>query len=333
MPRFATNAATIAFEPPDADMVFSSASPLLEVVRTPVASAIVPATPRRNVCPRAERRPDVPELPEVETIRRQLALTLPGRTVVDSWAFDHPKFTPASESVGGHIHEVRRRGKYLLIEITRPDGPHELIIHLGMTGQLRTEAAEPGGVGGGPRDPYDRARFELDDGTVLAYRDVRRFGRIAWTPRGHYDDHPTLAALGPEPFDHALDGAALWAALRGSRRAVKTQLLSQRPVAGVGNIYADEALWIARVRPAARTVTRPQAVRLLEAIRSVLSAGIEHGGTTLRDYVDAQGRSGENQHHLICYGRGGKPCIRCGEPLRHGVLDGRGTTWCRTCQR
>ncbi len=280
----------------------------------------------------------MPELPEVETIRRQLALTLPGRTVIDSWAFDHPKFTPATESVGGQIHEVRRRGKYLLMDIGRPDGAYELIIHLGMTGQLRTERAEPDGAeqdgaGHDRRDPYDRARFDLDDGTVLAFRDVRRFGRIAWTTSGNYDGQPTLAALGPEPFDDSFDAAAFWRALRTSRRAVKTQLLSQRPVAGVGNIYADEALWIAQIRPSSRSVTRPQAARLLDAIRSVLSAGIEHGGTTLRDYVDAQGQSGENQHHLLCYGRAGRPCLRCGEPLRHAVLDGRGTTWCRTCQR
>jgi formamidopyrimidine-DNA glycosylase len=114
---------------------------------------------------------------------------------------------------------------------------------------------------------------------------------------------------------------------------VKTQLLSQRPVAGVGNIYADEALWRAGVHPAARTVSRPQATRLHEAIRHVLAQGIDNGGTTLRDYVDADGGRGENQHALFCYGRQDEPCARCGALLRHTVLDARGTTWCPACQR
>jgi len=144
---------------------------------------------------------------------------------------------------------------------------------------------------------------------------------------------PTLAALGPEPFDDEFTGDALWASLRRSRRAVKTQLLSQRPVAGVGNIYADEALWLAEVHPAERRLSRVRATRLRDAIRTVLREGLDHGGTTLRDYVDAEGSRGSNQLHLRCYGRFGEPCERCGDLLRRSVVDGRGTTWCRTCQR
>ena len=173
----------------------------------------------------------------------------------------------------------------------------------------------------------------MDDGAALVFRDVRRFGRIAVVPRDDHSSLPTLAALGPEPFDDAFTAAALHRALNASRRAVKTQLLSQRPVAGVGNIYADEALWIARVHPAARRITRPQSARLVDAIRDVLDEGILHGGTTLRDYVDADGSQGSHQLHLRCYGRSGEPCERCGTVLRHVVLDARTTTWCPSCQR
>ena len=149
------------------------------------------------------------------------------------------------------------------------------------------------------------------------------------------DDHSsiaTLAGLGPEPLSSAFTAEGLHSALRASRRRVKTQLLSQRPVAGVGNIYADEALWQAMVHPAARRVTRQQAAELHGAIRRVLTAAVEHGGTTLRDYRDAEGGTGENQHHLDCYGRADEPCGRCGTALRSRVYDGRTSTFCPTCQ-
>ena len=142
-----------------------------------------------------------------------------------------------------------------------------------------------------------------------------------------------LAALGPEPFDPDFTAEHLWAGLRGGRSRVKTKLLGQRVVAGIGNIYADEALWHARVNPAARAVTRPAAERLRDAIVDVLRAGIDNGGTTLRDYRTVTGGQGSNQHHLSCYGRWGEPCIRCGTELRRRTIDGRTTTWCPTCQR
>jgi formamidopyrimidine-DNA glycosylase len=168
---------------------------------------------------------------------------------------------------------------------------------------------------------------------MLVFRDVRRFGRIAVVARGDHRSLPTLAGSGPEPLGDDFTPESLHRALGRSRRAVKTQLLSQRPVAGVGNIYADEALWLAGIDPTARSVSRPRAVALHAAIREVIAAGIRHGGTTLRDYVDADGSSGSNQHHLRCYGRAGEPCERCGELLRRRVVDARGTTWCPRCQR
>jgi len=265
----------------------------------------------------------VPELPEVETIRRQLAPLVVGRSLCEGWAFPHDKFTPALDAVGARVEAVDRRGKYLLLEL---DDDRDLIVHLGMTGSLRLRP--PGDRG----DAYVRAWWALDEpeGSVLEYRDVRRFGRLAVCRRGCYAG--TLAVQGPDALDPTLTGDDLWDALRRSRRAVKTQLLSQRPVAGVGNIYADEALWRAGVHPAARAVTREQATALLVAVRAVLHQAIGNGGTTLRDYRPVDGARGRNQGHLDVYGRAGEPCTRCGTALRSCVLDGRTTTWCPTCQ-
>ena len=266
----------------------------------------------------------VPELPEVETLRRQLRPELIGRTIVSGRAFSSAKFTQATDLVGVSITEVTRRGKYLLFEL---EDDRELIVHLGMTGQLRMEpsAAEP--------DQYERAAWLLDDDRRFVFRDVRRFGRIAVVDAGDYSSLPTLHHLGPEPFDRALTGAVLHAALRSSDRRIKTQLLSQRPIAGVGNIYADEAAWLAMVNPTWRRVTRPEAERLLDALRHVLADGIEHGGTTLRDYRTVDGGEGEHQRHLECYGRGGRPGSRCGTELVAKSIDARTTTWCPVCQR
>jgi formamidopyrimidine-DNA glycosylase len=267
-------------------------------------------------------RDHVPELPEVETIRRQVAGRVSGRRIVGVHAHESAKFAPARDAAGARIEEVRRRGKYLLFAL---DDGRELVTHLGMTGSLRL--APHGAV-----DPYVRARWHLDDGATLELRDVRRFGRIAVVPAGDYATLPTLAGQGPEPFDEELDADALWQAMRRSRARVKTQLLSQRPVAGVGNIYADEALWRAGVHPGRRTITRAEAGRLLDALRVVLRQGIDNGGTTLRDYRMFDGRSGSNQHVLACYGRSGEPCLRCGATLVRRTIDGRGTTLCRSCQ-
>ncbi len=265
----------------------------------------------------------MPELPEVETIRRQLDPLVRGRTVVAVDSHPAANFAAASEVVGALIEEVGRRGKYLIVSLA---DERELIVHLGMTGSLRVTPPDD------PGDRYVRARWELDSGGVLEFRDVRRFGRIAVVDSGDYRSLPTLARLGPEPLSPEFDGDVLWAGLKSSNRRVKTQLLSQRPVAGVGNIYADEALFRAGVNPALRRLTRAQAGRLALAIRTVLTEGIEHGGTTLRDYRTVSGEKGGHQFHLLCYGRAGEPCVRCGGELSGRVLDGRSTTWCRSCQ-
>ncbi len=264
----------------------------------------------------------VPELPEVETVRRGLEPVVVGRRIVEAWGHPSAKFASAPLAAGPQVEAVGRRGKYLLLDL---DDGQQLIVHLGMTGQLRLRPA-------GDPDPYVRAWWALDDGSVLELRDVRRFGRVAVVPAGEWGALPTLASQGPEPWDPALDDGGLWRNLRRSRAHVKTQLLSQRPIAGVGNIYADEALWRAGIHPARRTVTRAQAAHLLDELRAVLEQGIANGGTTLRDYRTVEGGEGRNQLELGCYGRAGLPCPRCGTELRRTVIDARGTSFCPTCQ-
>lgn len=264
----------------------------------------------------------MPELPEVETVRRGLEPLLRGRAFVAAGSHPSSKFSPATEAVGRSVEGIGRRGKYLLIGL---DDGRRLVIHLGMTGQLRVDPPNSAA------DPYDRAWWLLDDDRRFSFRDVRRFGRLAVVG----DDlaaMPTLAALGPEPFDAGFTAESLWRALRHSRTRVKTQLLGQRVVAGIGNIYADEALWRARIHPAARQVSRPAAARLHTAIVEVLTQGIENGGTTLRDYRTVDGGSGHNQHRLDCYGQAGEPCPRCATEMRRSVIDARGSTWCPACQ-
>lgn len=252
--------------------------------------------------------------------------------VADAWAFPSDKFTPALEAVGSTLGPMGRRGKYLLVPLRGSGGDRELVVHLGMTGRLFVEGD---GDHEGLQDPparHHRARFVLADGRRLVFDDVRRFGRIAVVPTGDHSALPTLAALGPEPWDEHFDAEHLRRSVNASTRAIKTQLLSQRVVAGVGNIYADEALWRAGIRPSARRLTRVEAERLRTAIVEVLTEGIDNGGTTLRDYRDATGRQGRNQERLVCYGRSGLPCLRCGTALRRSVIDARSTTWCPSCQ-
>ena len=264
----------------------------------------------------------MPELPEVETVRRQIEPLVVGRRITEAWGHPSAKFAAAPEASGATIASVGRRGKYLLLGL---DDARELIVHLGMTGQLRLRPAEV--------DPYVRAWWPLDDGAILELRDVRRFGRIGVVPVGEYVSLPTLAAQGPEPWDRRLDDGGLWRNLRRSKMRIKTQLLSQRPMAGVGNIYADEGLWRAGIHPARRSITKREAEGLLGGLRQVLEQGIANGGTTLRDYRTPHGDVGRHQFELECYGRAGEPCGRCGDELRRSLVDARGTTHCPQCQR
>ena len=262
----------------------------------------------------------MPELPEVESVRRQLDPELRGRRVLRVWTDRQRRFHAPERLAGHRVECVGRRGKFLVSPL---DGGLELVLHLGMTGSLHF----------GPADPYARARLALDDGRELVFRDPRRFGALAVVDAGAYDGVlPSLAALGPEPLSDDFDPERFAAALAATHAPVKPFLLSQRPVAGVGNIYADEALWLARVHPASRRVGRRRAYALHGAIREVLAAAIEREGTTFRDYRMVNGESGRNATFLAAYGRAGRPCPRCGTPLRRLVLGGRGTPFCPACQ-
>jgi formamidopyrimidine-DNA glycosylase len=295
----------------------------------------------------------MPELPEVETVRLMLEPQVRGRSIRGTWTFGTPKFEQAIDATGV-VGGIQRRGKYLLFDlapgtpvrtdIDRPNensgagitGVHtrELIVHLGMTGRLSVSAA---GVQDGypaARGPHVRAVWQLSDGAQLVYTDARRFGRIAVVDAGDYSGLAGLAHLGPEPWDERFTPASLRVAATSSQRALKTLLLGQRVVAGLGNIYADEALWLAGLSPRRRgRLSLEAANRLHESIRVVLAAGIDHGGTTLRDYRNPSGQKGNHQQHLNCYGRGGLPCLRCGRTLNRYELDGRSTTACPGCQR
>lgn len=277
----------------------------------------------------------MPELPEVETIRRQLAPALTGAVVVEAAGHPSAKFSGAARGVGARITAVRRRGKYLLVGTDRD---LELVIHLGMTGHLSVADDAPTTLDQSGTRPWRRAYWHLDDGRTLELHDQRRFGRVAVVPTGEYSTLGTLASLGPEPVrtpdvdSPPFTPAGLHRDLARTRRRVKTALLGQRVVAGIGNIYADEALWRARISPLARRVGPVRAERLHAAIVAVLTEAIDHGGTRLRDYRSLAGDTGRHQFHLDAYGRAGLACNRCGEALRRRVVDGRGTTWCGRCQ-
>jgi len=280
----------------------------------------------------------VPELPEVESVRRQLAPLVIGRTIVGTERDPYParRIGPLARAVGGRILEVTRRGKFLLLPLERPAPATtvELIIHLGMTGILRVlERDVPAGAVGAPAQ-HVRVRLELDDGRVLVLRDARRFGRVAVVDPGRYaEDAPTLAVLGPEPLTESFTVAGFAAGLAASQASVKARLLDQRLVAGVGNIYADESLWRARIHPASRRVGAGRAERLHTAVREVLAAAVEREGTSFRDYQLVNGQSGRYLSELDVYGRAGLPCRRCAATLRGTVIAQRGTTYCPRCQR
>ena len=271
---------------------------------------------------------EVPELPEVESVRRQLAPRLVGRRIRDVRFSPQARFSDLDRAAGRSVLDLRRRGKYLLARLSavgRADV--ELVAHLGMTGAFRFRDED-----GWTPDRYVRATIELDDG-ALDFRDVRRFGRLTVVEAGEYRSIATLAGLGPEPLSAEFTPEGLHAALAASAAPVKSQLLSQRPVAGLGNIYADEALWCAAIHPRARRVGRGRAGRLWEAVRDVLAAAIEREGTTFRDYQMVNGQSGRNADFLVAYGQGGRPCPRCRTALRRITVGGRGTTYCPRCQR
>jgi formamidopyrimidine-DNA glycosylase len=274
----------------------------------------------------------VPELPEVETIRTQLAPLLEGRRIERVRILDERLTRPfdpavvARELEGERITAVERRGKYLVF---RFESGRVLLIHLRMTGSLRHAAR-----GELPDDPHRRAVVTLDDGSDVAYRDVRRFGTWLVLEPGELDDY-LATRLGHEPLGGDFTARELGRRVAGRRAPVKALLLDQRVVAGVGNIYADEALWRARVHPLrpGGELTPGELRRLHRSVRDALQLGIERQGSTLREYSTPDGAQGGMQHEFRVYGRGGEPCFRCGTPIEKIRAAGRGTWYCPRCQR
>ena len=273
----------------------------------------------------------MPELPEVETVRRQIAPVLVGARIARA-AISDPRlvrpFAPdlvAAEIEGERVTTVDRRGKYLIF---RFESDRALLIHLRMTGSFRIVPA--GDLA--DDDPHRRAVLKLDNGSDVAYRDVRRFGTWELFEPGELDGH-LIGKLGPEPLG-SFSARALAQRLSVRRTSVKAALLDQRTIAGLGNIYVDEALWHAQLHPLrpARDLDKSDVERLHRAVRKVLRLGIERQGASLRDYSTPSGEAGGMQHEFHAYGRGGDPCDRCGTPIAKTRVAGRGTWYCPRCQ-
>jgi formamidopyrimidine-DNA glycosylase len=271
----------------------------------------------------------MPELPEVETVRRQLAPRLEGRMLLAyrvsdaRWTAPHEPGEVLGPLVGRRVEALTRRGKYLIAAF---EDELFLLLHLRMTGNLLYDA-EPGA-------PYTRAIMGFDDEHTLSFADPRRFGTAALLAGQPMLDAFFDARLGVEPFSDAFTAEHLHALARGSRAPVKAFLLDQRRIAGVGNIYADEALFRARVHPLreAGRLTRAQWALLRDTVREALQEGIDANGATIDDFRDLDGARGSFQDRFLVHRRAGEPCPRCGGPVRKLLAAGRGTYVCERCQ-
>ena len=275
----------------------------------------------------------MPELPEVETTRRGLAPHVEGRRI-QAVTLRRPDLRwpippeVARELPGQRIDAVRRRAKYLLMDTAAGSA----VLHLGMSGSLRVLPATT------PVGAHDHVDIVLDgergrSGRVLRFTDPRRFGCLLWQPIGQV--HPLLQGLGPEPLSDAFDGDYLFALSRGRRAPVKTFLMDQAVVVGVGNIYAAESLFRAGISPlrAAGKVSRERYAALADAVKDILAYAITRGGTTLRDFLSPDGAPGYFEQELSAYGRGGEACPRCGRAMKQATIGQRTTVWCGHCQR
>ena len=274
----------------------------------------------------------MPELPEVETIAADLRPHLVGRTFLRCelrfpTIVRHPEPEVFIDSiVGMRITSVGRRGKYILIRLV---DDLVLVVHLGMTGQLRLmDPATPLAL-------HTHAIFDLDDGNQLRYRDPRRFGRLLLGTESDLLDAGAMPPLGPEPIDPTFGADDLYQRFRNRKALIKAVLLDQATIAGVGNIYADESLHRARLRPdrVARSLSKASVRRLHEALRLSLLMAIKNRGSSVDTYRDAWGEIGQQQEKLQVYGRAGEPCFTCGRPLSLVRIAGRSSVFCRRCQR
>ncbi|MCA9939094.1 MAG: bifunctional DNA-formamidopyrimidine glycosylase/DNA-(apurinic or apyrimidinic site) lyase [Anaerolineales bacterium] len=270
----------------------------------------------------------MPELPEVETSVRALRPLLRGRMIVGIWndwprhiaRLDLPEF--AARLRGSRITNLSRRGKYLVFHL---DSPETLIIHLRMSGHLAVVAPDQ------PMHPHIHTVFHLDNGAELRFRDQRKFGQIYLTQ----NPRTVLGSLGPEPLEPAFTPEVLRERLQGRQRAIKPLLLDQSFIAGIGNIYADEALYAARIDPrrSAASLLEEEVMALYAGIRHVLQLGIDREGASIDLYVKPDGQKGDMQNAVQVFRRTGNPCNHCGQPIERIVLGGRGTHYCPRCQQ
>lgn len=272
----------------------------------------------------------MPELPEVETVSRSLQREIAGRTIVSvraiNWARTIATHSPEMFSEAMHnrlVDRVERRAKYVLIRL---DNDETLAVHLRMTGQMLVVMPDV------PDDKHTHIILTLDDGRELRFHDTRKFGR--WALLNAEGLRKLEAKLGAEPLETSFERDQFAAMLQRRATKIKPLLLDQRLVAGLGNIYVDEALWLAQIHPerAANSLSDDEITRLHAAIVEVLRLGVERRGTTLVNYRDANGESGENQRYLQAYGRTGEPCPRCGTPLERIIVGQRSTHICPQCQ-
>jgi formamidopyrimidine-DNA glycosylase len=271
----------------------------------------------------------MPELPEVETTLRGIAPHLQGARVQEAVVRNAQLRWPIPAALpsllrGRAVLDLQRRAKYLLIAFEHGT----LILHLGMSGSLRIL---PHGT---PPEKHDHFDLVLDNGKLMRLRDPRRFGAVLWHT-GDINEHPLLARLGPEPLGDSFDADYLYRATRTRSVAIKLALMDNHLVVGVGNIYANEALFRAGIRPqlAAGKLSRARCAALVQNVQEVLRAAIEKGGSTLRDFIHSDGSSGYFQQHYFVYGRGNEACLRCGTPVRIIKQGQRSTFYCPQCQR
>ncbi|MGY8527071.1 bifunctional DNA-formamidopyrimidine glycosylase/DNA-(apurinic or apyrimidinic site) lyase [Paracidovorax citrulli] len=294
----------------------------------------------------------MPELPEVEVTRRGLVPHVTGARIVSVAVRHRGLRWPVPEELESCLPErvvrrIERRGKYLLLECVReaagaqPLDAGWLIVHLGMTGTLRVHPHGSQSAQAPVHGVHDHIDLLLESAQgerlTLRYRDPRRFGAVLWSglSEGELAGHPLLRGLGVEPFDPAFDGKLLYRQTRGRSAAIKTVLLAGDIVVGVGNIYCSESLFRAGIRPttAAGRLSAARCERLAQAVRETLAEAIARGGSTLRDFVGSDGASGYFQLDCFVYDRAGKPCRRCGTPIRQIVQGQRSTFYCPQCQR
>ena len=273
----------------------------------------------------------MPEMPEVEQVRKTLAPHIEGKTITSVEVYlDRLIKYPSAEKFasalkGKTIAKVGRKGKYLVLST---DAGQQLIVHLRMTGALMALPEQE------PAPPYAKIKFSLTGETTMWFTDIRTFGTLYLITDGdaYIEGYETL---GPEPLSEGFTPEYLAPLAAKSRKAIKTFILDQRVIAGLGNIYADECLALSGIHPTrlANSLGKEEIDDLWRAVNAVIAQGIKNKGTTFRDYKDGEGNKGSNQKHLLVYGRGGKPCKKCGAPLSTAKIGGRGSVFCENCQK